>query len=167
MSVQPLRTGGDIDEVINKYKNMVYAIAMTRVKNRDDADDVFQEVFLVYWRKQPSFNSEEHRKAWLISTAVNCSKKLASSPWRHTTVPLEQAQGQAFEFTSPEDTELYSALCSLKLKYRTALHLFYFEDMSVEQISRTLGIREGTVRMQLTRGRELLREKLKGEAYNG
>jgi len=165
MKILPSRAEGDIGPIIETYKSTVYAIALTRTGNRHDAEDIFQEVFLAYCRKQPSFNGEEHRKAWLIKTTVNCSKKLLSRG-RSGTVPLEEASGVPYEFQFEEDTSLYAALCGLPEKYRTAMHLFYFEDLSAEEIGKTLNIRPGTVRMRLTRGRELLREKLKGEYYN-
>jgi len=176
MSVLPFRADGGMnpdlsmspDEVIERYKNMVYGIAMTRVKNSDDADDVFQEVFLAYFRKQPEFNEEEHRKAWLIKTAVNCSRKAAGNPWRRRIEPLaeDSGGGAVFSFSSDEDTALYTALCGLPETYRTVLHLYYFEDLPAEQIGKLLGIRPGAVRMRMTRGREMLKEKLKGDYFD-
>jgi len=81
-------------------------------------------------------------------------------------LPLEELPEEAFAFEAPEDTALYDALCGLPEPYRTALHLFYFEDMPVERIAKALGRRAGTVRMQLTRGRALLREQLKGDDFD-
>lgn len=169
MNIQPLRPNGSIEEVIEKYKNMVYRIALTRVKNQNDADDVFQEVFLVYFRKNPQFNEEEHQKAWLINTTINCSRKFIRENNVKTTSLDEIAESQicetVFTFENEQDTELYNAMCSLPEKYRTVLHLYYFEEMSVEEISTALHIKKGTIRMQMLRGRETLRKKLKGEYF--
>ena len=71
-----------MDKVIEKYKDMVYRIAFSYCRNRSDADDVFQEVFLRYFRKAPVFKNAEHEKAWLIRVTVNCSKSVLMSPWR-------------------------------------------------------------------------------------
>ena len=156
----------NIDDVIEAYQSTVYGIALTRVKNRDDADDIFQEVFLAYFRRKPAFREEEHRKAWLINAALNCTKKCLRQRAR-AGVPMEELPGEIIAFDAPADTALYDALCALAEPYCTVLHLFYFEDMPVERIAKALGRRAGTVRMQLTRGRALLRENLKGEFFDG
>jgi RNA polymerase sigma-70 factor (ECF subfamily) len=153
-----------MEEVVERYKNMVYGIALARVRNRDDADDVFQEVFLAYCRRQPQFNDEEHRKAWLINTAVNCSKKMVSNARKHDHVPLDEvAESMCFEMQ--EDSQIFAALADLPEKYRICMQLFYIEDMTVEQISQVVHKRAGTVRVRMNRGREMLREKLKGDYW--
>ncbi len=63
----------------------------------------------------------------------------------------------------PEESEVYHSLMQLPKKYRTVIHLFYYEDMPVAQISRILGLKESAVRTQLTRARNLLKTKLKGD----
>lgn len=161
----PLRTEGSIDQVIEAYKSTVYGIAFTRTKSHCDADDIFQEVFLTYYRKQPQFNDEEHRKAWLINVTINCTKKLLSKK-QYNTIELTEALTDAvFEFQSEEDTSVYTALCELPEKYRIILYLYYFEELSVKEISKMLKIRPSTVRTQMTRGREFMRKKLKGEIF--
>jgi len=163
MDLLPLRADGNISQVVEAYKSTVYGIALTRTKNRGDADDVFQDVFLAYYRKQPVFNEEEHRKAWLIKTTLNCSKKLVNGKPKDTVRLTEELSDTLFEFQADEDTSVYASLCSLPEKYRTALYLYYFEELNAREIAELLHTRPGTVRMQLTRGRELMREMLKGE----
>lgn len=153
-------------EVIAKYTKMVYGISLTHTKSKFDADDAFQETFLVYLNTNKTFNEEEHRKAWLIRTAINCCKKITSSTWRKKTIPLNELSNELFQFNSDEENLVYSALCDIPEKYRTILHLFYFESLSVDEISKVLKIKEGTIRMQLTRGREMMRTKLKGDFFN-
>ena len=70
MDIQSLRTDDCIDEVIEKYSDMVYRLAYSRVKSKSDADDIFQEVFLRYINKKRVFENEEHRKAWFISLVL-------------------------------------------------------------------------------------------------
>ena len=155
-----------IETVIQRYKGTVYSVALSYVKNREDADDIFQEVFLIYFRTNPQFNDEEHRKAWLIRTTINCSKRVVDSTYRKRTVPLDEMEEESFEFQSKEENAVYIALQQLPEKYRIVLHLFYFEDMSVEQISKALDIKPTTVKVQMMRGREMMKEKLKEEGYN-
>ena len=85
-----------IETVIQRYKATVYSVALSYVNNREDADDIFQEVFLIYFRTKPEFNDEEHRKAWLIRTTMNCSKRVVDSTYRKRTVPLDEMEKSNF-----------------------------------------------------------------------
>ena len=155
-----------IETVIQRYKGTVYSVALSYVSSRDDADDIFQEVFLIYFRTNPQFNDEEHRKAWLIRTTINCSKRVVDSTYRKRTVPMDEMEEESFEFQTKEENAVYVALQALPEKYRTVLHLFYFEDMSIDMICKVLDLKSSTVKVQLMRGREMMKEKLKEEGYN-
>ncbi len=155
-----------IETVIQRYKATVYSVALSYVNNREDADDIFQEVFLIYFRTNPQFNEEEHRKAWLIRTTINCSKRVVDSTYRKRTVPLDEMEEESFQFQTKEENAVYVALQALPEKYRTVLHLFYFEDMSIDMICKVLDLKSSTVKVQLMRGREMMKEKLKEEGYN-
>jgi RNA polymerase sigma-70 factor (ECF subfamily) len=154
-----LRTGDGIDEVVERYSALVYRLALTHVKSPHDAADVFQEVFLRYIRKERAFESEEHRRAWLIRVTVNRCKSLKSSAWFRRTERLNDSMVY-------EDEELSDLMYYLRLlppKYRSAVYLFYVEDYSVKQIAEALGSKEGTVKSRLSRARAMLRDELKGE----
>ena len=140
MEEKPLRTGGELEKVMDRYQNMVYGLALARTGSTADAEDVFQEVFLAYFRTGKTFREEEHRKAWLLRTAVNMSRRVTSATYR---------KKQAL----PEN-------------YRLPIYLFYFEELSTDEIAKALSIRPGTARMRLSRGRDLLRELLKGEYFD-
>ena len=155
-----------IETVIQRYKGTVYSVALSYVSSRDDADDIFHEVFLIYFRTNPQFNDEEHRKAWLIRTTINCSKRVVDSTYRKRTVPMDEMEEESFEFQTKEENAVYVALQALPEKYRTVLHLFYFEDMSIDMICKVLDLKASTVKVQLMRGREMMKEKLKEEGYN-
>ncbi len=147
------------EQVISRHSDMVYKLALAQLRNRSDADDVYQEVFLRYVRKAPTFESPEHEKAWFLRVTLNCCKKLWASPWRRHSVPLEES----IQADMPENHYLTEELKKLPLKYSAVLHLFYWEDMTVDEISAMLALRPGTVKSRLSRGRELLRKRLKGE----
>ncbi len=148
--------------VIETYFNMVYKLALSQTKNKSSADDVTQEVFLRYLKNTKNFESEEHRKAWLIRVTLNCSKNVFSNAWFQKTVPLSEE----LVFEEQETGEVYYAVLELPLKYRSVIHLFYYEDLSVEEISTVLNRPQSTVKSQLFRGRELLRSKLNGGEKN-
>lgn len=154
-----LDTDIKIDNVMENYADMVYRLALARTKNISDAEDVLQEVFLRLINKNPEFQSEEHRKAWLIRVTINCSNKIFSAAWFRKTVPLEEE----LKFETKEKSEVYYAVLELPQKYRTVIHLFYYEDMSIAQISSILSIKETTIKSQLSRARQMLKVKLKGD----
>lgn len=151
-----------INDVLKKYSDMVYRLALARTKNKSDAEDVFQEVFLRLINKKPVFENEEHEKAWLIKVTVNCSGKLLTSAWFRHTVPLREE----LRFETEEKTDVYYAVLELPQKYRTVIHLFYYEDLSIAQIGEILSIKESTIKSQLLRARKMLRPKMKGDFDN-
>ena len=152
----------DAGQVIEYYSDMVYRLAFARTGTKQDAEDVYEEVFLRYLKRKPKFKSEEHRKAWFLRVTVNCSNTFLSSVWQKRTEGLSED----IPFTEKEHQDLYHELQRLPEKYRSVIHLFYYEEMSVEEIGRVLNRKPATVRTQLTRGRELLRGMLKEEDYD-
>jgi RNA polymerase sigma-70 factor (ECF subfamily) len=168
VSMRQSHTGEDELGIIEMYKNIVYKIALMHTKNQTDADDAFQETFLAYFSKIRVFHDEEHRKAWLIRTAINCSKKITASSWRKKIIFLNDHDifDKTFKFLLKEENTLYIAIKDLPIKYRTVIYLHYFEEFSAEKIALVLNIKPSTVRMQLMRGRNLLRERLKGDYFN-
>ena len=138
---------------------MIYRLALVRTRNRADAEDVLQDVFFRCLRRQPVFRDEEHQKAWLITAAINSSKSLLSRADRR-----HGAGAEALEFLSTEDdtdATVYNAVMQLPDKYRTAVHLFYYEGYSVEEIGRMTETKPSTVKSHLHRAREALRKVLK------
>ena len=166
MEALPLRAGGEMDAIIDRYQDTVYGLALARTGSRSDADDVFQEVFLAYHQCGKTFRDEEHRKAWLLRTTINQSRRVTSSSWRQKTVPLSEREDVPVQFQEPEENEVWTALQSLAEDYRLPIYLFYFQELSTQEIAKALAIRPGAVRMRLTRGREQLRERLKGAYFD-
>ena len=166
MEALPLRAGGEMDAIIDRYQNTVYGLALTRTGNRADADDVFQEVFLAYYQSGKTFRDENHRKAWLLRTTVNQSRRVTSSSWRQKTVPLSEREDVPVHFKEPEENRVWTALQGLSEEYRLPIYLFYFQELSTQEIAKVLSIRPGAVRMRLTRGRDQLRDALKGAYFD-
>lgn len=166
MEILPLRTDGEMDAVIQKYQSMVYGLAFAKTGSRADADDVFQETFLAYFQAGKQFRDEEHRKAWLLRTALNMSRRVTASTWRQKTLPLESAVEMAEPFREEEENEVWRALQNLSEDYRLPIYLFYFEELSTEAIAKVLGVRPGAIRTRLSRGREQLRNMLKGDYFD-
>ncbi len=172
-----LVTAEGFDEVMRHYTPMVYRIAFTRLKNPVDCEDITQDVFVRYFKADLTFESEEHRKAWLIRCTVNCVNTFATSAhsrhrgetedienYAESEALTENSTEEAFEKKDLRNTVL-EAVLQLPDKYRIPVHLFYFEDMSTAQIATVTNTREGTVRSHLTRARKMLEKLLKGVEF--
>ena len=148
------------ETVVRTYADMVYKIAYRYVANPTDADDVFSETFLTYFKKERVFHDEEHRKAWLIRVTINCAKDLlkGKSSWEELNEAI--AGDDAPAVCSEEQLDLHKAIQQLRLEYREAICLHYLEGLSVKDISVILGRNENTVKTHLARGREKLRKFL-------
>ena len=135
---------------------MVYRIAYRYVKNSIDSDDVFSEVFLAYFKKERTFESEEHRKAWLIQVTINCAKDLlgqrAQLQQLHEETLLDQTARDADTYM-----DLYKAIEGLRPEYREVIKLYYLDDLSVKEIAQILNKNENTIKTQLFRARDTLR----------
>ena len=91
-----------IEALILKYEKTVYKLAYSYMRNRQDTDDIYQEVFLRFFRKKPEFESEEHEKAWFIRTTINCCKSYFLSGWVKRTMALEeQTMGREDSYGQP------------------------------------------------------------------
>ena len=163
MAFQLLCTDNCIAEQIEKFGDMIYRLGIVTLKNEQDAQDMFQEVFLRLFEKRPILESEEHLKAWLIKVASNYCKNFLRTAWYRKTVPLEEL---CAPITDATDFETVSALLSLPVKYRQVLYLHYYEGYTTDEIGALLHMKPTTVRTQLKRGRELLKPKLTGETEN-
>lgn len=162
MKNQSLRTDDCFDEIIDKYSDMVYRIAFANVHIKTDADDIFQEVFLLYFKKNLLFESEEHRRNWLINVTLKYCKKIHSSSW-YKKVDLSEEIPKLSKELDDDEYELYSAVQSLPYKYRNPIYLYYYEGFSVDEISKIIGIKPATIRSQMKRGREKLKTLLEKE----
>ena len=143
-----------------KHSDMVYRLAFARLKNKSDADDILQEVFLRYL-KAGKAESEEHEKALLIRITINCTKSLFSYSSRHKTEELKET------VPCPEysDGGVLEAVMKLPLKYRTAIHLHYYCGYSVEEIGKICGLKVSTVKSHLFRARKMLKGYLEGVEF--
>lgn len=145
------------------YYPLIYRIAFMHMKGRADAEDVAQEVFLRLLKHQPAFQNQEHEKAWFIRTTVNLCKDIIKSKWHSTTVSIEKVSEQeksCFHLPYMKEDDTLWAVMELPEKYRNCLYFFYYEDYSIKEIAQILEMPENTVKTNLKRGREVLKEVL-------
>lgn len=151
-----------IKEKIEEYADMVYRIALTRSGSIENAEDIFQEVFMKFSQKLPEFKNSEHEKAWFIRVTINFSKNLKNSAWNKKVVEIKEE----IPFETKEESDIFSAVSELPQNYRTVIYLSYYEGYKVKEIANLMKKREGTIKTWLFRAREMLKEKIEGGFEN-
>lgn len=160
------KTDISAEELLAKYSEMVYRLAYARTGNVHDAQDITQEVFLKYVKADKKFHDEEHRKAWLLTVAANTGNSFITSAWFRHRADFEEAESDDYYTPGiPEHSSVYDAVMELPEKYRVVIHLFYYDEMSVKEISTILKTTEANVKSRLFRAREMLKKKLGEEDY--
>ena len=150
----------NLEAVIKEYGRKVQSLAFVYLKNRYDAEDIAQEVFLTYYRKAPRFLNSQLEKAWLMKVTVNKCKSQLRTKYREE-LPLTED----ISYLPPEESAVLEAVLSLEEKYRLPIHLHYYEGYSLEEIAKILHVRPGTVGSWLTRGREKLKQMFKEDYF--
>ena len=146
--------------ILTRFGDSILRYAYTYLHNMSDAEEVHQDTLVQFLKTAPEFESENHEKAWLLRVAANLSKnrirynKLRETDELNDELVAEEREDLSF---------VWEAVKSLPVKYREVIHLFYHEGYQTAQIAKVLGRNESTVRSDLRRGREKLKEVLKGE----
>lgn len=145
-----------MEEVIQREKDLVYRLAFSQCHQKDQADDIFQNVMYRYLKRKPTFESLEHEKAWFIRVTLNCSKTSLKSLWNNK---IEEIDEQTYIFEKKE-IDLTPYLNKLPKKYNAVLYLFYYEGYSTKEMAKLLHIKENNVRVLLNRARNQLRREI-------
>lgn len=148
--------------LLDEYGNHVLRLAYSYLHNMNDAEDILQDTLIQFLKAAPALDSPEHEKAWLLRVAANLSKNRIDYNRLRAADELDE------ELAAEEREDLsfvWEAVKSLPVQYREVIHLFYHEGYRAAQIARILGRKESTVRSDLRRGREKLKDVLK-EAYD-
>ena len=149
-----------VETLIARYHQSLYAIAFNVCRDREDAEEAAQDAFIQYHLSRKEFDSEEHIRAWLIRVTINKAKNAAKSFWHRNRTTLED-QMATLSFESEEASQVFEAVMQLPQKYRMVVHLFYYEDYSVNEIAKLLKLSESNVKTRLSRARTMLRNTLK------
>lgn len=152
-----LRAQDEMQRVVEEYSSSLLRAAYSLLKNREDSEDAVQETFLRYMEKAPVFTSREHEKAWLLRVAVNISKNHLSSAWFRKRTDLKED----IPALEQEEQEVLESVLKLPAKYRTVIHLYYYEGYSLSEISQILRSPLSTITTRLSRARKKLAILLK------
>lgn len=145
-------------DALDTYGNAILRCAYSYLHNMADAEEILQDTLLKLLTAAPVFESESHKKAWLLRVAANLSKNridynaLRASDELDETLAAEGREDLSF---------VWDAVKSLPVQFREVIHLHYYEGYSTEEIAKILGRNPATVRSDLRRGREKLKLVLK------
>lgn len=146
-------TSQEVTRLVEEYSDCIYRVSFARVKNVAYAQDIVQEVFLKLITSKPVFENEEHCKAWLIRVAINTTISLLRSPWmRKITLEEKEIRGEMIE-----ECSLYDKILRLSAKERIVIHLYYYEEYSIDDIANILEVKPTTVKTRLHRARKHLK----------
>ncbi len=152
------------EPIVRRWQKPLVNLAYRFCRDRGRAEDMAQEAFLRAYRSLASWRGDAVFSTWLFALATNLYRsEIKRLP--PLTTPLDPPSPQASlpRALDEEQRDLVvrNAVSALPAKYRDALTLFYFHEMDVTQSAASLGVPVGTVKARLSRGRDILRTKLR------
>lgn len=166
---RPLRPDAFIRQAMGAWGGSVWRLALAQTGSKEDAEDVYQDVFLRLAQSATEFSSQEHLKAWLLRVAVNRCHDVARLRIRRPAVPLDSMPFEPSDAgpLSPDEVRaLWEAVGELPESMRVVIHLYYQEGYSGKEIAGLLGLEPSTVRTRLQRARAQLKISLGGVDYD-
>jgi len=148
-----------LEKIIREYADMIYRIAYQYTGNFSDAEDILQDVSMALVTQNPPLEDKTHLKYWICRVTINKCKNL----YKRKKIFDWQELKEDSAVYEPQFPYIKEELFKLPTKYRTVLYLYYFEEYSIEEISKILKLSPNTVGSQLRRGRERLKKLLEGE----
>lgn len=148
-----------LETFIHTHLQTLYRAALSVTGNVPDAEDAVQEACLRFLERPPRCSQDAELKAWLLRVTVNAAIDTKRERARH---PREELL-DIYPAPDGETRKLMSTILELPPRERAAVYLFYYEGYSTEETAHILHCRPGTARSLLSRAREHLRRKLKGE----
>ena len=142
----------DIEQIVEKYSNMIMQIAYQNCYNKSEAEDITQEIFIKLIKNAEKIDSEEHLKAWLIRATINLSRDYNKSFWNKNTLKLDEE----LRYFDTEVQEVFKEISNLKPTYRNIIYLYYYQGYKINDIAKILNMSPNTVSSNLTRARKKL-----------
>ncbi|MBI2487969.1 MAG: sigma-70 family RNA polymerase sigma factor [Deltaproteobacteria bacterium] len=174
------------EEIVSRYVDKIYGLALRITRNPNDAEEVLQDVFLTLAKKIDTFRGEAKFSSWLYRVTVNASYMHLRAERKHETdisledyVPYDEngtlmGRVASKDWSERPDKALFSkeamemiekAVKELPESYRVVFHLRDIEGLSNEEVSEILGLSVAAVKSRLHRGRLFLRDKLSDYFY--
>lgn len=142
------------------YSQMLFNIAFGYTKNRFDSEDIIQSVFLKYLDKNKSFKDLNHEKYWLIRITINECKNFLKKPYKQKEVSSEEVINNTPQNDYSDLATLRSFIDKLPYKYKTVIILHYYENLSIDDIAKSLNVSNSSIKKRLERARKKLKEMM-------
>lgn len=155
----------EFEKVYDELSNLLYRLSLSHVKNSQDAEDIVHDVFAKYIEVRKTFKDDEHRRAWFVRVTVNKCHDFLRKKSHRDHLSLDDIS----EISQNENLNLprvFNLVSSLSEKYKTVMVLHYLEGYGVKEISSMLYISVSAVKMRLSRGRDMLKDKMEKEEEN-
>lgn len=153
------------DDLYQKYASMIFRTAYNFLLNKDDAEDIVQEVFIKYFISNKTFNDDNHEKAWVLTVTANLSKNVLRSKSRQNlelddTIKIVDNK---FEKAITNHLDLEEAMKKLTANQRLVIYLFYYEQIPIKNIAKIMKNNENTVKSHLLRAKSKMKTYLEKE----
>lgn len=156
MKCKKTRSNQEILEAIQLFSDMLFRIALSYTKDWTASEDILQDVFLHFLTDSTAFRDQNHQKAWLIRVTINECRKFHRSIWNRKRVSFTELG----DLPTAEQNEVFDLVMELPAKYRIIVHLYYYEEYSVKEISHLLDLKESTIQSRLHRARKKLKKEM-------
>lgn len=159
----------EIQRLMDTYGNDVLRTSYMYLKNLQNAEDAFQEVFIRVFNKLESFKGESSEKTWIIRITINVCKDMLRSSWFKRVLLTDKLKDKNVNIgienriiKIEENNVIFEEVMSLSHRFKEVIILYYYHNCNTAEISKILNVAEGTVRSRLHRAREILKTKLGG-----
>ena len=151
-------TREEFSAAVTQHSRGMYRAARSVLSCGADAEDAVAQAVLQAWQSLDKLQNKGAVRPWLIKITVNCAFALRRK--QRKVVYLDDLPQEPAAPEPPRYDGLWEAVSALPPERRVVVTLFYYEDMSVEQITKCLGVPAGTVKSRLARARKQLKEML-------
>lgn len=163
-----------LSQLIQDYATDLKRIAYLYVNDMAECEDIIQEVFIGCYQNLSNYRHEASYKTWLIRITINKCKdhrkrwSVKSLLYKSEVLPVKTSNSAEEQYLQGvHSNEIINQIAMLSTKYKEVLILYYYQEMTMSEISEVLGIKLNTVKSRLLRGKEVLQLKLERGDLNG
>ncbi|WOV84275.1 sigma-70 family RNA polymerase sigma factor [Sporosarcina jeotgali] len=160
-----------LEQLMDQYGNRLTNLAFSYLKDWGRAQEVVQDVFVTCFQRAHQLEEIRSIEAWLYRITINRCKDVLKSSWIKRVIVgstlfqflrSKEPTPQDYMLQNSNDEQLAQCVLALPLTYREVILLYYYEDLTVPEISELLNVNQNTLRTRLKRGREKLAQLLEG-----
>ena len=141
---------------IKDLENGMYRLSYSILRNETDAQDAVQEAIYKSYKNLESLKDKRKFKSWIYKIITNTSFEMLKNKKDYLDIEQENVQEDKIDIDT--NLTLWNAVQGSEQPYRTTITLFYYEDMSIKEISKITGTKIDAIKKQLSRGREKIKE---------